>query len=47
MVCLSTNSEDREKSQQLQGAVYEEPLESAIPLRDNLAYGHVHLKRKS
>ena len=33
--------------QQLQGADYEEPLETVIPLRDNLAYGHVDLKRKN
>ena len=33
--------------QQLQGADYEEPLETVIPLRDNQAYGHVELKRKN
>ena len=30
-----------------QGADYEEALETAIPLRDNQAYGHVDLKRKN
>ena len=30
------------KSQQLQGADYEEPLETVIPLRDNQAYGQVY-----
>ena len=33
--------------QQLQGAIYEEPVETVIPLSDNLAYGHVDLKRKN
>ena len=33
--------------QQLQGAIYEEPVETVIPLSDNLAYGHVDLKRKT
>ena len=27
--------------QQLQGAIYEEPVEIVIPLSDNLAYGHI------
>ena len=31
----------QQKSQQLQEADYEEPLETAIPLRDNQAYGNV------
>ena len=33
--------------QQLQGVIYEEPVETAIPLSDNLAYGHVDMKRKN
>ena len=33
--------------QQLQGAIYEEPVETVIPLSDNLAYDHVDLKRKN
>ena len=30
----------QQKSQQLQEAIYEEPPATAIPLRDNQAYGH-------
>ena len=34
----------QQKKEQLEGAIYEEPLETAIPLRDNQAYGHVDVK---
>ena len=38
---LSYTSEyPQQQRQQLQGADYEEPLEGAIPLSDNQAYGH-------
>ena len=30
--------------EQLQDAIYDEPLETVIPLSDNQAYGHVDLK---
>ena len=34
----------QQQKEQLEGAIYEEPLETAIPLRDNQAYGNVDLK---
>ena len=34
----------QQQKEQLEGAIYEEPLETAIPLRDNQAYGHVDMK---
>ena len=35
------------KSQQVQEAIYEEPPETAIPLSDNQAYGHIDMQRKN
>ena len=47
------NSLQQEKGQQLQGGtnvvIYEEPdvkIETAIPLSDNQAYGHVNMQRR-
>ena len=42
-----TSDGSQQKSQQLQEAVYEEPPETAIPLRDNQAYGHLDLQGKT
>ena len=42
-----TSEGGQQKSQQLQGAIYEEPPETAIPLRDNQAYGHLDIQRKN
>ena len=42
----SPTNEGRQQKME-QGADYEEALETAIPLRDNQAYGHVDLKRKN
>ena len=42
-----TSEGGQQKSQQLQEAIYEEPLETAIPLRDNQAYGHLDTQRKN
>ena len=38
---------DQHKSQQVQEAIYEEPLETAIPLGDNQAYGHFDIQRRN
>ena len=44
----STHSEgDQHKSQQVQEAIYEESPETAIPLSDNQAYGHIDMQRKN
>ena len=38
----STSESPQQNIEQLQGAIYEEPQEIAIPLGDNQAYGHVN-----
>ena len=38
---------DQHKSQQVQEAIYEEPPETAIPLSDNQAYGHIDIQRRN
>ena len=43
----TSEGSQQKTEQQLQGAIYEEPVETVIPLSDNLAYGHVDLKRKN
>ena len=44
-------STQQEQPQQLQGAIYEEPgpgpTDTAIPLTDNQAYGHVNMQRRN
>ena len=42
-----TSEGGQQKCQQLQGAIYEEPPETAIPLRDNQAYGHCDIQRNN
>ena len=42
-----TSEGDQHKSQQVQEAIYEEPPETAIPLSDNQAYGHIDMQRKN
>ena len=41
----------QEQPQQLQGAIYEEPgpgpVDTAIPLTDNQAYGHINMQRRN
>ena len=44
----SIHGEDEQhKSQQVQEAIYEEPPETAIPLSDNQAYGHIDIQRRN
>ena len=38
---------EQHKSQQVQEAIYEEPPETAIPLSDNQAYGHIDMQRNN
>ena len=44
-------STQQEQPQQLQGAIYEEPgpglVDTAIPLTDNQAYGHINMQRRN
>ena len=46
-----SRSTQQEQPQQLQGAIYEEPgpgpADTAIPLTDNQAYGHVNMQRRT
>ena len=42
-----TSEEYQQTMEQLQGAIYEEPPETDIPLRQNQAYGHVDVKRRN
>ena len=37
----------QQKMEQVQEAIYEEPPETAIPLSDNQAYGHIDMQRKN
>ena len=41
------SEDDQHKSQQVQEAIYEEPPETAIPLSDNQAYGHIDTQRRN
>ena len=45
----ATSGGTRQKMEQLQGAIYEEPgpVDTAIPLSDNQAYGHVNMQRRN
>ena len=43
----TSESPQQKTEQQLQGVIYEEPVETAILLSDNLAYDHVGMKRKN
>ena len=43
----ATSEDGQQKSQQLQEAIYEEPPETAISLRDNQAYGHLDIQRNN
>ena len=43
----SSSEGDQHKSQQVQGDIYKEPPETAIPLSDNQAYGHIDIQRKN
>ena len=45
----ATSRGTQQKMEQLQGAIYEEPgpVDTAIPLSDNQAYGHVNMQRRN
>ena len=45
----ATSGGTKQKMEQLQGAIYEEPgpVDTAIPLSDNQAYGHVNVQRRN
>ena len=45
----ATSGGTKQKMEQLQGAIYEEPgpVDTAIPLSDNQAYGHVNMQRRN
>ena len=42
-----TSKSHQQKMEQVQEAIYEEPPETAIPLSDNQAYGHIDTQRKN
>ena len=42
-----TSEGHQQKMEQVQEAIYEEPPETAIPLSDNQAYGHIDTQRKN
>ena len=41
----SSNEHLQQKIEQLKEDIYDEPLQIAIPLNDNQAYGHIDVKR--
>ena len=42
-----TSEGHQQKMEQVPEAIYEEPPETAIPLSDNQAYGHIDTQRKN